>query len=58
MRANALLLHGTPVSSLPTARIFAYATHFDARPVALEWVNDDTCGTRAVLNAIAQSLTD
>ncbi|KAF9004743.1 hypothetical protein BDQ17DRAFT_1390226 [Cyathus striatus] len=42
-RSNALLLHGSPVADLPTARIFAYATHFDAHPIALEWVDDHTC---------------
>lgn len=45
IRSNALTLHGTPITHLPTARIFAYAGHFDAQPVALEWVSDDTCGT-------------
>ncbi|KAH7930060.1 hypothetical protein BV22DRAFT_1028803 [Leucogyrophana mollusca] len=43
MRANALLLTGTPISHLPTARIFAYATHFDAHPMGLEWLNDNSC---------------
>ncbi|KAF8164852.1 hypothetical protein B0H34DRAFT_648482 [Crassisporium funariophilum] len=42
-RPNALLLTGTPISHLPTARIFAYATHFDAHPMGLEWVDDITC---------------
>ncbi|KAF8883445.1 hypothetical protein BD779DRAFT_1539980 [Infundibulicybe gibba] len=42
-RANALLLHGTPISHLPTAGLFAYATHFDAHPLGLEWVDDNTC---------------
>jgi hypothetical protein len=42
-RANALLLHGPPISHLPTARLFAYATHFDAHPMGLEWVDDNTC---------------
>ncbi|KAH7916113.1 hypothetical protein BJ138DRAFT_1140221 [Hygrophoropsis aurantiaca] len=43
LRANALLLSGSPISRLPTARIFAYATHFDAHPLALEWLNDTSC---------------
>ncbi|KAF9076672.1 hypothetical protein BDP27DRAFT_1313717 [Rhodocollybia butyracea] len=43
LRGNALLLHGTPISNLPTARLFAYATHFDAHPMGLEWVDDNTC---------------
>ncbi|KAK7471203.1 hypothetical protein VKT23_002612 [Stygiomarasmius scandens] len=43
IRSNALLLTGSPVSHLPTARIFAYATHFEARPLGLEWVDDKTC---------------
>lgn len=43
LRANALLLIGTPISHLPTARIFAYATHFDAHPMGLEWLNDNSC---------------
>ncbi|KAE9391953.1 hypothetical protein BT96DRAFT_924992 [Gymnopus androsaceus JB14] len=43
LRGNALLLQGTPISNLPTARLFAYATHFDAHPMGMEWVNDNTC---------------
>ncbi|KAI6046472.1 hypothetical protein EDC04DRAFT_1476307 [Pisolithus marmoratus] len=43
LRGNALFLTGTPISHLPTARIFAYATHFDAQPLALEWINDNSC---------------
>lgn len=42
-RANAILLQGTPISHLPTARLFAYAKHFDTTPLGLEWVNDQTC---------------
>ncbi|KAI0047274.1 hypothetical protein FA95DRAFT_1582693 [Auriscalpium vulgare] len=42
-RGNALLFQGPPLSHLPTDRIFAYATHFDATPMGLEWVNDTTC---------------
>lgn len=42
-RANALLLHGPPISHLPTARLFAYAKHFDVAPMGLEWVDDKTC---------------
>ncbi|KAJ8483244.1 hypothetical protein ONZ45_g14665 [Pleurotus djamor] len=42
-RSNALLLHGTPIGSLPTARLFAYATHFDTQPLAMEWIDDTTC---------------
>ncbi|KAJ7122884.1 hypothetical protein C8R44DRAFT_784776 [Mycena epipterygia] len=42
-RGNALLLHGSPISSLPTARLFAYATHFEAHPLGLEWVDDERC---------------
>jgi len=43
LRANALLLTGSPISHLPTACIFAYATHFDAHPMGLEWLNDNSC---------------
>ncbi|KAJ4472012.1 hypothetical protein J3R30DRAFT_3522615 [Lentinula aciculospora] len=43
LRGNALLLHGVPISNLPTARLFAYATHFDAHPMGMEWVDDNTC---------------
>ncbi|KAF7982310.1 hypothetical protein HWV62_28994 [Athelia sp. TMB] len=43
MRSNALLFTGSPISQLPTARLFAYATHFDAKPLGLEWVSDNTC---------------
>ncbi|GBE79185.1 hypothetical protein BKA93DRAFT_772595 [Sparassis latifolia] len=42
-RENAILFHGTPISHLPTSNIFAYATHFDAHPMALEWIDDTTC---------------
>ena len=42
-RSNAILLNGAPIAHLPTARIFAYATHFDAHPMGLEWVDDSTC---------------
>ncbi|KAK0242184.1 hypothetical protein EDD85DRAFT_810290 [Armillaria nabsnona] len=42
-RGNAILLQGSPISHLPTARLFAYATHFDAHPLGLEWINDNTC---------------
>lgn len=43
VRDNALLFHGTPISHLSTTSIFAYATHFDAHPIALEWIDDTTC---------------
>ncbi|KAH0839584.1 hypothetical protein J3R83DRAFT_500 [Lanmaoa asiatica] len=43
LRSNALFLTGAPISHLPTARIFAYVTHFDAQPIGLEWVNDSSC---------------
>ncbi|KAK7696605.1 hypothetical protein QCA50_001263 [Cerrena zonata] len=43
IRDNALLFRGTPISHLPTTSIFAYATHFDAHPIALEWIDDTTC---------------
>jgi hypothetical protein len=43
LRANALFLTGPPISHLPTTRIFAYVTHFDAQPIGLEWVNDSSC---------------
>ncbi|KAG6879417.1 hypothetical protein C0992_002791 [Termitomyces sp. T32_za158] len=42
-RGNALLLRGPPISHLPTARLFAYAKHFEAQPMGLEWVDDNTC---------------
>jgi hypothetical protein len=42
-RPNALLMTGPPIANLPTARIFAYSTHFDAHPMGLEWVDDNTC---------------
>ncbi|KAJ7499384.1 hypothetical protein FB451DRAFT_1205262 [Mycena latifolia] len=42
-RGNALLLHGSPIANLPTASLFAYATHFDAHPLGLEWVDDERC---------------
>ncbi|KAH9843679.1 uncharacterized protein C8Q71DRAFT_825594 [Rhodofomes roseus] len=42
-RGNAILLKGTPISHLPTQSIFAYVSHFDSRPMALEWIDDTTC---------------
>ncbi|KAH9950078.1 hypothetical protein B0H21DRAFT_687388 [Amylocystis lapponica] len=42
-RENAILFQGTPITHLPTSNIFAYATHFDAHPMALEWIDDKTC---------------
>lgn len=43
LRDNAILFHGTPISHLPTDNIFAYATHFDAHPIGLEWIDDTSC---------------
>ncbi|KAI0771498.1 hypothetical protein BD413DRAFT_492814 [Trametes elegans] len=43
IRDNAILLHGSPISHLPTSNIFAYATSFDAHPLGLEWIDDTTC---------------
>jgi len=43
LRQNAILLHGSPISSLPTSNIFAYSSHFDAHPIGLEWIDDTTC---------------
>lgn len=37
------MLTGTPISHLPTSGLFAYVTHFQAQPLALEWINDNTC---------------
>ncbi|GLB33260.1 putative nuclear cap-binding protein subunit 3 [Lyophyllum shimeji] len=42
-RTNAILLHGPPISYLPTARLFGYAKHFDVQPMGLEWIDDTTC---------------
>lgn len=42
IRDNALTLSGSPISDLPTAKIFAYAAHFADPPNAVEWVNDTT----------------
>ncbi|KAJ7067866.1 hypothetical protein C8F01DRAFT_1116058 [Mycena amicta] len=42
-RWNALLFSGSPIASLPTAGLFAYATHFDSHPLGLEWVDDECC---------------
>ncbi|KAJ7229138.1 hypothetical protein GGX14DRAFT_345249 [Mycena pura] len=43
LRGNALLFHGSPIANLPTARLFAYATHFEVHPLGLEWVDDQSC---------------
>jgi hypothetical protein len=42
-RPNALLIHGPPIAHLPTKLIFEYVTHFDTKPLGLEWVDDTTC---------------
>ena len=42
-RPNALLLHGPPIAHLPTKFIFEYVTHFDVKPLGLEWIDDTTC---------------
>jgi hypothetical protein len=42
-RTNAILLEGTPIAKLPTDTIFAYATHFDAKPLSLDWIDTTTC---------------
>jgi hypothetical protein len=55
LRANALFLTGPPISRLPTARIFAYATHFDGHPMALEWLNDNSCILVFESKALARS---
>ncbi|KAJ3835742.1 hypothetical protein F5878DRAFT_542667 [Lentinula raphanica] len=67
LRPNALLIQGTPVSHLPTARIFAYATHFipssssTSHPLALEWISDTTCilvfSSRTAARHALQALT-
>jgi hypothetical protein len=43
LRPNARVFAGPPIAHLPTKRIFAYATHFEAHPLGLEWVSDTTC---------------
>ncbi|KAH6896482.1 hypothetical protein BKA70DRAFT_1316592 [Coprinopsis sp. MPI-PUGE-AT-0042] len=43
IRSNALFFTGPPIAHLPTTRIFAYATQFEAHPLGLEWVSDTTC---------------
>ncbi|KAF9246864.1 hypothetical protein BU15DRAFT_69724 [Melanogaster broomeanus] len=55
LRANALFFVGAPISHLPTARIFAYATHFDAHPMGLEWLNDNSCILVFESKALARS---
>ncbi|KAF9224362.1 hypothetical protein BS17DRAFT_702784 [Gyrodon lividus] len=55
LRSNALFLTGSPISHLPTTRIFAYSTHFDAHPMALEWLNDNSCILVFESKALARS---
>lgn len=43
LRSNAILLQGTPISTLPTSNIFAYVGHYDVKPIGLEWIDDTTC---------------
>ncbi|KAG7096535.1 hypothetical protein E1B28_003963 [Marasmius oreades] len=54
-RSNALFVQGSPISHLPTARLFAYATHFDAHPLGLEWIDDNTCVFVFETNASARA---
>ena len=64
-RQNAILFQGPPIKELPTAHLFAYATSFDARPMGLEWISDDTCvfvfetkaAARAARKALQKSAT-
>ncbi|KAI9466688.1 hypothetical protein BJY52DRAFT_1233690 [Lactarius psammicola] len=42
-RPNALLLQGKPIVHMPTKLIFEYVTHYEAKPLGLEWVDDTTC---------------
>src|SRR5487761_1886793 len=42
-RPNALLIRGPPIAHLSTKLIFEYVTHFEAKPLGLEWVDDTTC---------------
>lgn len=66
LRDNAILLQGTPISHLPTDNIFAYATHFDAHPIGLEWIDDTTCvlvfpsksAARAAFRVLTKSYTE
>ena len=66
LRQNALLIKGTPISHLPTGRIFAYARHFETEPVALEWIDDTTCilvfpsnsAARTAYEALLKSATE
>ena len=59
-------MKGSPIAHLPTARIFAYAKHFDADPFGLEWVDDTTCVlvfksirlARAAFNLLLKSSTE
>ncbi|TDL29167.1 hypothetical protein BD410DRAFT_686018, partial [Rickenella mellea] len=60
LRSNAILLHGSPIAHLPTARIFAYTAHFDVKPMGLEWLDDTTCvlvfATKALAKGAYRSL--
>ena len=55
-----------PISHLPTSNIFAYATHFDAHPMGLEWIDDTTCilvfesksDARAAFRTLQKSLAE
>ncbi|KAI9001142.1 hypothetical protein BD414DRAFT_473750 [Trametes punicea] len=66
IRENAILIHGSPISHLPTSNIFAYATHFDAKPLGLEWIDDTTCvlvfetktAARAAYRALQKSVAE
>ena len=66
IRENAILLRGVPISHLPTSNIFAYATHFDAHPMGLEWIDDTTCilvfesksDARAAFRTLQKSLAE
>lgn len=42
IRLNALYLEGSPLTELPTERVFTYVTSFSTSlPLGIEWISDD-----------------
>ncbi|KIY45155.1 hypothetical protein FISHEDRAFT_49806 [Fistulina hepatica ATCC 64428] len=54
-RSNALLLRGTPISVLSTSSIFDYAINYECYPLALEWIDDQSCVLVFESKALAES---
>ncbi|PWN27797.1 hypothetical protein BDZ90DRAFT_274648 [Jaminaea rosea] len=41
VRLKALHLTGKPIAALSTSRLFSYVSHWGAKPLGIEWINDE-----------------